>query len=155
MQHDQFRFTFTNTERIDGSSEADQPLLRIDCTESCENLSTKCVTHVRGDMDTTDVEISLRYLRPATETETGVLALTDSITGQYVLECEGDTKPLPEFLQTARESVNYTDGRPQYTVEIRALDGVMARFKTDLLRVYDGTGTLIRQDSLIPSDIEL
>ena len=155
MQHDQFRFTFTNTERTDDASETDQPLLRIECAESRENLSTKFATRVRDGMDTADIEISLRYLRPSTETETGVLALTNSITGEYILECEGDTKPLPEFLQTARESVNHTDGRPQYTVEIRAPDEVMARFKTDLLRVYDGTGTLMRQDSLIPSDIEL
>ena len=155
MQHDQFRFTLTNTERVDGPGEADQPLLRIECTKSRENLSTEFVTRVREGMDTADIEISLRYLKASTETETGVLALTDSITGEYILECYGDIEPLPEFLQTARESAYHTDGTPRYTVKIRAPNRVISRFKTDLLRVYDGTGTLIRQDSLIPSDIEL
>jgi hypothetical protein len=80
----------------------------------------------------------------------GVLAISDRITGDFVLECNAAVETIRELVEAARE---YDGGRYRLVVTINGREA-LAHEKSTFL-VYNRDGDLLRQHSLIPSGVEL
>ncbi|PSP96393.1 hypothetical protein BRC94_12820 [Halobacteriales archaeon QS_5_70_17] len=106
--------------------------------------------------DQVDVSYRLREGEELDSDATGAFAITDRITGDYVLEANVGAGVVLDLVEAARaygNAADTDDGR--YRVVVR-VDGreALAHEKSTFL-VYDRDGELLRQHSLIPSGVEL
>lgn len=84
----------------------------------------------------------------------GVLAVTDRVTGDFILECNADAGTIDRLVTAAREHDDSTsDGQYQFTLTVNGHDAIAC--DRDLFLVYSTEGELLRQHSLIPSGVEL
>lgn len=81
--------------------------------------------------------------------ETGVFSLTHRMTGSYLLEVTLPVDALFELVETARTDTD----EPTYRITVDIDEPIT--YELDALFVYDSEGDLRRQDSLIPSGVEL
>jgi hypothetical protein len=98
--------------------------------------------------DGDDVDATFRLLPD--EEEAGVFALSRRLTGDFVLEANGDANEVFALVDAARES---DDTTYRIRIERSGADDLVMDKAT--LLVYDGEGSLLRQHSLIPSGVEL
>jgi len=97
-------------------------------------------------LDADDIDVTFRR-QP--DTETGVLSLTDRVTGDFVLEVTAGSQAIDELVETAQNQ----DG--EYAVGLTGDDGSSLSYTKETLLVYDHNGSLLRQRSLIPTGVEL
>ncbi len=89
-----------------------------------------------------------------TDDTSGVLAVTDRVTGDFILECNCSAEKIAALVGAARESdAHQGDGLYQFTLTINDED--ILSVDRDLFLVYNVDGDLLRQHSLIPSGVEL
>lgn len=96
-----------------------------------------------------DVAYRLQGQEYAPDAE-GVLAVTNRITGEFILECNAGVDTVRELIEAARE---VEDGRYRLVVTVNGREA-LAHEKSTFL-VYNRDGDLLRQHSLIPSGVEL
>lgn len=88
----------------------------------------------------------------AEDPERCVLGLTHRITGEFLLEVNGETTAIGDLVEAARSA---DDETASYRVRIEPEDGEDLVYDKETLLVYDEEGSLLRQHSLIPSGVEL
>ncbi|MFC6614454.1 DUF5793 family protein [Halopenitus salinus] len=158
MRRDHFELTVEGVERDGGDGDPRKPFVRIDF-HGPEGLLTDRLTGPDGDLlaaEETDVAFRLR--EPIEdESATGVVAVTNRVTGEFVLELNEAAEDVLGFIRAAREYGRATDDDEEgrYRVEI-AIDGeVLVTYDKRTFLVYDPDGNLLRGESLIPSGVEL
>lgn len=98
-----------------------------------------------------DVDATYRLLPDDDGSETtGVFALSRRLTGDYVLEANGNADEIFALVDAARER---DDTAYRIRIERSGADDLLMDKET--LLVYDQDGSLLRQHSLIPSGVEL
>lgn len=102
--------------------------------------------------DRVDVAYRLRGDRVAAGEE-GVLALTNRVTGEFLLECNADAGDIARLVEAARDDHDDGDGCYRLVVTVDGRTALEQDQSTVL--VYDREGTLLRGQSLIPSGVEL
>lgn len=108
------------------------------------------------EADQVDVSYRLQDGEGLEPDATGVFAITNRITGDYVLEANVGGSAVLDLVEAARAYGNAADtDDDRYRVVVR-IDGreTLAHEKSTFL-VYDRDGELLRQHSLIPSGVEL
>jgi hypothetical protein len=155
MERDQFHVETATIEETATDAPPEQPVLRIHFDGPCDRLRQRLSQRLREDLTAEAIDVSFRHLPTDEEPAEGILALSDRITGRYVLEVKTTVDPVREFVQIVRESADRTGNEARYRVEIRAGGETVTTFEKDLLLVYDASGTLLRDASLIPTDVEL
>ena len=96
-------------------------------------------------------EIDVAYRQTPTE-ESGVLSVTDRLTGEYIFEAPLADSALRDLVETA--AAREKDER-DYALTIDPGDGQEFVFEKSTLLVYDVDGNLDRDRSLIPGGVEL
>lgn len=81
-----------------------------------------------------------------------VLGLTHRLTGEFLLEVNGDASAVLDLVDAARSTA---DDEATYRVRIETDDDDDFVYDKQTLLVYDEEGSLLRQHSLIPSGVEL
>lgn len=105
------------------------------------------------DSDRIDVSYRLHDDSMALGTS-GVFAVTDRVTGDFILECNADAGTIDRLVTAAREhDDSTTDGQYQFTLTVNEQEVLSC--DRDLFLVYSTEGELLRQHSLIPSGVEL
>jgi len=104
--------------------------------------------------DEIDVTFRLRDELQAPDA-TGVVALTNRITGEYVLECNAVAADVIEFVRTARRYSEETDEASLYTIDLATDGGSITTYEKRTLLVYSEAGELLREYSLIPGGVEI
>lgn len=105
------------------------------------------------DADRLDVSYRLHddSMAPGTS---GVFAVTDRVTGDFILECNADAGTIDRLVTAAREhDDSTTDGQYQFTLTVNEQEVLSC--DRDLFLVYSTEDELLRQHSLIPSGVEL
>ena len=103
------------------------------------------------DAEETDVNYRLHE-----DGRTGVLSITNRITGDFVLECNAEAASVLEFIRAARTYGERTaDGDGEYRLVVRDGDDERLSHEKSTLLVYNHEGDLVRQHSLIPGGVEL
>jgi hypothetical protein len=155
MERDQFHVETETVEEPATAEPAEHPALRIHFDGSHDRLRQELSERLRDDIAVEEIDVSFRHLSSDGESAEGILALSDRVTGRYVLEVKTAVNLVREFVQTVRESADQMSHDARYRVEIRAEGETVTTFEKDLLLVYDASGTLLRDASLIPTGIEL
>jgi hypothetical protein len=99
------------------------------------------------------VDVGFRLLSPVdAEDGTGVLGVANRVTGQFLLELNAEAEDVLEFVRTARARQG-DDAR--YRLVVRGGGETLADWEKGTLLVYEPSGGLLREHSLIPSGVEL
>jgi len=88
---------------------------------------------------------------------TGVVSVTNRITGDFVLELNEDADDVLKFIRAARRYGEHdpdSDGR-YYDVRIHIEGDELVTYDKRTFLVYNEEGNLLRNHSLIPSGVEL
>lgn len=97
-------------------------------------------------------DVDVTYRETAGE-RAGVLALSNRLTGEFVLEAPAESGRIAALV----EAVIETDGADagHYRLAVTTADGSTTTYEKETLLVYDAEGNLLRARSLIPGGVEL
>jgi hypothetical protein len=140
-----------------GTEKATKPEVTVSFDGPEEPFENRLTDDSGAPLDAGQVDVSYR-LRDEDfgEDATGVFAVTNRITGDYVLEATVEASAIVDLVEAARTYGN-ADGTDddRYRVVVR-IDGRAALdHEKSTFLVYDRDGELLRQHSLIPSGVEL
>ncbi|WIV66318.1 DUF5793 family protein [Natrialbaceae archaeon AArc-T1-2] len=156
MRREHFTLDVSNVDWIDTDGEPRKPSVSIDFTGP-ESMLRERLTGSDGEvLEAAETDVALRLQEPLDEDASGVVSVTDRITGEFILELNEDAENVLQFIRAARsygEAASEDDGRYVVTITLDGEEFVTYDKRTFL--VYDDEGDLLRQHSLIPSGVEL
>jgi len=113
------------------------------------------LTHGGSFLDAEELDVTYRLTTPVDDEDaTGVVAVTNRLTGEYVLELNAAADDVLRFISAARER-EADDGEGRYHVEVTVDGEPLVSYEKHVFLVYDADGGLLRGRSLIPSGVEL
>ncbi|WP_336003099.1 DUF5793 family protein [Halorientalis halophila] len=141
---------FTLELREAGDDPAEQPTVRIEYDGPSDELETRLTPG-------TDLDLAFRFQTDVEAPDAdGVLAVTERLTGEFVLEVNADADAVLGLVDAARAyDTAESESRGCYALEIDIAGGDTYTTEERTLLVYDGDGSLLRNRSLIPSGVEL
>jgi hypothetical protein len=157
MRRDHFELEAHNIDWVETGDEPVEPRVVIDFHGPKETLTGR-LTDAKGDpLGAEETDVAFRLQDPLdTADATGVVGVTDRITGDFLLELNEAADDVLRFVRAAREYGQSTDrdgGR--YSVVLRIDGEPLATYSKSTFLVYDANGSLLRSKSLIPSGVEL
>ena len=156
MRRDYFELDVRNIDWVDADGEPSKPTVHIEF-HGPEELLRERLTDVDGDLlDAQETDVAFRLQGSLDDPETsGVVGVTNRITGEFVLELNEDAEDVLRFIRAARAYGQAADGDGQYRVEIHIDGEEDVVYDKSTFLVYDEEGSLLRGESLIPSGVEL
>jgi hypothetical protein len=155
MRREYFELAVSNTDRAETDGQAQTPTLGV-VFEGPRDVLDERLDGTDDSAATPETDVAYRFHTDADEPEaTGVLGVTDRITGDFLLECDADATTIFDFLRAAREHSERSEGEGHYRVEVRADDEALLAAEKSTFLVYDHEGSLLRGRSLIPGGVEL
>jgi hypothetical protein len=109
-------------------------------------------------LEAQSVDIGYRLQGTVDDPETtGVVSISNSITGEFVLELNEEAGDVLRFVKAARRygQEGTQDDAGRYEVEVLIDEKPFVHYDKRTFLVYDEDGNLLRQHSLIPSGVEL
>jgi hypothetical protein len=157
MRRDYFDLQVGNVDWVSEGGGPEKPYVRIEF-DGPEGLLDDRLTGPDDellDAGETDVAFRLRQGDPDDPTTTGVVGVTNRLTGDFILELNEEADDVLRFIRAAREYGQSAGDDGQYRVEI-VIDGEpLVTYEKSTFLVYDPDGNLLRGESLIPSGVEL
>jgi hypothetical protein len=136
---------------LGGGSEGDSPpTLHVTVDRSTDGPADDLLRPGTEPLDADDVDVALRR----GDDDAGVLSIARRLTGEYLLEANVESEAIEALVAAAGDAT----GEKRYRVVIdedppdRSSDH---NFEKRTLLVYDAAGNLERENSLIPSGVEL
>lgn len=157
MRRDYFDLDVSNVDWVDTDADPEQPLVEIEFTGPSESLRTR-LSDVDGTLlDANEVDVAFRLQSPleGDPEAPGVVAVTNRLTGEYILELNETADDVLRFIRAARTYGEAENGDGRYRVVIRLADDDLVEYEKRTFLVYDSEGNLLHEESLIPSGVEL
>jgi hypothetical protein len=158
MRRDYFSLDIRNVSRDDEDDDPEQPTVAVTFDGPASTLRERLAKPDGEDYlaaEETDFAFRLQSGIEA-EDATGVVSVTDRLTGDFVLELNEDADEILGLIDAAREYAGATgDDDGHYHVVVRIDGETVVEYDKDTFLVYDEEGNLLRQHSLIPSGVEL
>lgn len=141
---------FTLELRDAGDDAVEQPTVHVEYDGPSDELETRLKPG-------SDIDLAFRFQTPVDDADAdGVLAITERLTGEFVLEVNADADDIIGLVDAAKAYGQEQSDTPGcFSLEVDMTGG--DRFATEkrTLLVYDDEGSLLRKHSLIPSGVEL
>jgi hypothetical protein len=162
MRREDITLAVSDAGRAD--EDATRPTLSLLLDDDAGTLSRRLESEDGESLSASEIDVTVRLNADLQDHEgTGVIAVTNRITGEYVLECNTDVETVIEFARGARRYGDAADDDALYAVELCAGDGdeidasatTVATYEKRTLLVYGESGELLREHSLIPSGVEI
>jgi hypothetical protein len=156
MRRDYFELDVTNVDWAANGGAPAQPLVEIDFSGPGETLRER-LSDTDGDLlDGEDVDVAFRLQDQLDEDESvpGVVAVTNRVTGEYVLELNEQSDDVLSFIEAAKAYVE-AEEEGGYRVIVSFDGDEMVEYEKDTFLVYDADGEFLRERSLIPPGVEL
>jgi len=157
MRRDYFTLDVRNVDWVEEGDDARKPTVLIDFEGPSSTLRERLTGTGDDLLDAGETDVAFRLQGPVDDEDaTGVVSVTNRITGDFVLELNQDADDVLKFIRAAREYGKATgdpDGR--YHVEISINGDDLVEYDKGTFLVYNRDGNLLRQHSLIPSGVEL
>lgn len=130
------------------------PTIHIDFEGPSDQLAGRLTDGEGEPLDPDEIDVAYRLQASADGDVDGVLAVTNRVTGEFILELNAGTDEVLEFIRAVREHGSDSDDR-RYRLRL-SIDGERSLdHRKGTFLVYDEDGGLLRKDSLIPSGVEL
>lgn len=131
------------------------PVLHLQFGGHSEELIDQMSKTGTGNEYPEDIDIAFQLrTSPDDSNATGVLAVSDRLTGEYLLELEVATERIFAFVRCVHEYADATGDEVEYIVSLDAEDGTAMEFQKNVLLVRMTDGELYRSRSLIPPWVE-
>lgn len=150
-----FKIDVSDVDWVGTGGPPTRPTLTVQVKDQPDPVSEPSTTMARPQLGD-QVDVTFRLQEPPTRPDApGVLAVTNRVTGEFILEVPTNAAPINDLIAAAKRYAVDTDHDATYRLVLRAdssgvIDGAMR-----LLLVYRPDGTLLRRYSLIPAGIEL
>ncbi len=156
MRRDYFELTVGHIDWVETGGDPEQPTVRIDF-HGPEGLLRDRLTGPEDEQLTAEeTDVSFRLRGDETDDADGVVAVTNRVTGEFVLELNETADDVLRFIRAAREyGRDADDGDGRYRVEVAVEGDLLTAYDKRTFLVYDAEGNLLRSESLIPSGVEL
>jgi hypothetical protein len=149
MRRDYFTLDVRNLE-TDGP-----PTAHIDFDGPADQLRDR-LTGAEGPLAPQELDVAFRLQdSPEAEGATGVVALTNRVTGEFALELNADAEDVFRFINAAREFGKESEEGFRYRIAVTIEGEELLANEMDVFLVYGPAGELLRGRSLIPSGVEL
>jgi len=152
MRRDSVTLDVSNVSWLERGGDPQQPALSVEVEEDLSALRRRL--HDDGPVDVEDLDVTFRF-HGSPEDATGVMAITDRLTGEFVLEVNTPGSSVVEFVKAARRYAEQTDGDARFRTRVTADGETLVDLEKRTLLVYAEDGELLRQHSLIPSGVEI
>jgi len=155
MRRDYFELAVEHVDWVETGGDPEQPTVDIDFHGPADLLRSRLTDPEGEPLDAEETDVSFR-LREADGAASGVVAVTNRITGEFVLELNEDADDVFRFIGAAREYGRHADdGDGRYRVRVTVESDPLVDYEKRTFLVYDAEGNLLRSESLIPSGVEL
>jgi hypothetical protein len=160
MRREDITLVLSDTGWLDSDDDPRQPTLSLRLDDATEALSRRLESEEGEPLSASEIDVTVRLHAALQDPDaTGVVAVTNRITGEYVLECNAEAETILEFIRAARRYGEATDEEVLYRVELCAGDATedttVGAYEKRTLLVYGEGGELLREHSLIPSGVEI
>jgi hypothetical protein len=156
MRRDYFELDVTNVDWVENDGDPSKPNVVIEFTGAAAELEKRLTDRDGNLLDESEVDAGFRLTDDVDDPDAGgVVAVTNRITGEFVLELNEDADDVLKFVRAARRYGKATGDDGRYRVEIRVDGEELAVYEKATFLVYSEDGNLLRSHSLIPSGIEL
>ncbi|MFB6268708.1 MAG: DUF5793 family protein [Halobacterium sp.] len=156
MRRDYFELDVTNVDWVEDDGEPRKPDVVIEFTGAAAELEDRLTDRDGNRLDAGETDATFRLTDDVDDPDAdGVVAVTNRITGEFVLELNEDAEDVLKFVRAARRYGEATGDDGQYRVEIRVDGEELVVYEKSTFLVYSEDGDLLRSHSLIPSGIEL
>lgn len=155
MRRDNVDLEVANVAWLAEDAEPRQPTLDVRVDDGASTLRERLLDGGSA-LDAGDVDVTFRlHENPDGSDVPGVLAITNRMTGEYLLEVNAVADEVDEFVSAARRYGERTDDSTRYRIRLTVGDESIADLQKRTLLVYSSDGELLRQHSLIPSGVEI
>lgn len=155
MRHEQHTLELLNVHDV-GEDDSPLPEITIRYTGAHPNLRDRLTGDGDDPIDQHDIDISFRFQdTPDDPDAAGVIGITNRVTGDYIAEVNLDASDMLAFVTAARRHSERHEDTARYRVTITIDDEPATTYEKRTLLVYSEEGELLRQDSLIPSGVEI
>ncbi|MFW6003139.1 MAG: DUF5793 family protein [Halanaeroarchaeum sp.] len=156
MRRDYFTLSVSNVDWVDGEGDPRLPTVEIDFQGPESTLRSRFADDSGVVLDAADTDVAFRLQDPVDDPEAeGVVAVTNRLTGDFILEMNVEAEDVLEFITAARRYADATDGDARYRVVISFGGEHFVTYEKSTFLVYNREGDLLRSNSLIPSGVEL
>ena len=156
MRREHFTLDVSNVDWVETDGEPKKPSVSIDFTGQAAMLRERLTGPNDEHLDASETDVALRLKEPLGEETTGVVSVTNRITGDFILELNEDADDVLRFIRAARGYGEWSDDdEGRYDVSISIDGDPFVTYDKRTFLVYDDEGSLLRQHSLIPSGVEL
>lgn len=157
MRRDYFELDVSNLGWVDGDDDPEQPLVEIEFTGPVDSLRDRLSGLDGNLLDANEVDVAFRLQEPLDDDESapGVVGVTNRITGEFILELNESAADVLRFIRAARTYGEAGDDDGCYEVVISSDGDELVTYEKRTFLVYDVDGEVLREESLIPSGIEL
>jgi len=147
-----------HTLTVVGIDDSDQslPTMMIESDAAAEKLHSRFEDVDGAPLEADRIDVSFRFTSGLdADDPTGVLGITDRLTGDFVLEVNADGGTILSFVREARRQGKHDGGDGQYRIRVVAAGETLTAYGRETLLVYNNDGDLLREHSLIPGGVEL
>lgn len=156
MRRDYFTLDVRDHTWVDEGDEPERPTVMIDFEGPASLLRNRLTGESATPLDEAEIDVTFRFQSDIdSDDATGVVSVTDRMTGEYVLELNASAGKIFDFIRAAREFSDRSDGDDRYAIEIRIDGENVVTYEKRTFLVYTKEGNLLREQSLIPSGVEL
>lgn len=156
MHREYFSLEVSNIDWVDDDGEPTTPQVTVEFEDGREQLIAQLSGSDGELLGDSDVDVSYRLQGSVDDTETtGVVAITDRLTGDYVCELNAPASDVLPFIAAARRYGEQTGDGDHYRVVMRVDGEEVITYEKRTFLVYSRDGDLLRQHSLIPSGVEI
>lgn len=146
----------SNVDWVDTELDPRKPRLTIRQSEHSDVLSNRLMNEEGAPLEAAEIDVTVRFRDPPQASDaSGVVAITNRIIGEYVLECDTSAKSVLEFVHAARQYEEVTDDSSIYELVLEANEEPVVTYEKRTFLVYSEAGELLRNHSLIPSGVEI
>ena len=156
MRRDYFTLDVSNVDWVEDGGEPSKPTVSIDFEGPVATLEERLTGPDGEPLAAEETDVAFRYKDDVgADDATGVVSVTNRLTGDFVLELNEAADDVGTFIAAARRYGEQSGDDGEYCVDI-ALDGdAFVSYEKSTFLVYDNDGNLLRKHSLIPSGVEL
>ncbi len=158
MRREHFDLDVRNLDWLTAGGDPEQPVAHIQFSGPKDELIERLTATDGSPLDAGEIDVAFRLRDPFEESTAaaGVVGVANRFTGDFVFETNESAEDVFEFIHAAREygqQANRPDGR--YRIELSIVGDETVTYEKGTFLVYDDTGDLLREQSLIPSGVEL